>query len=686
MVSLMQRGILFLIVALSVVADCQAAKRDHQITIDDYFTQAYIASCEVSPDGRHAAYTELRWEDKSGGRSSELWTVAIPSGQRRRLTFESGSKSSPQWSPDSKTIYFAGSFKRVGETKAPFDGSHQVWRIGVDGTQLTPVTKVKKGIASFQISADGAALYYSIHKEHIIDDWKKLRTEFKADVTFGHGIHKVSELRRLDLTTWREQTLVDEKRYIRYFDVAPKGGRVAMMTIEDELLINNEGKSRVDVFDEDSKKILTLPDRLWRKDAPSPYGWLENPSWSPDGEMLAFSVAFDGYPAELLLAQIRNGKYVMSKLPRPKDAYLDGGLRWRPGTHQLCFNADQRAKHRVYGITIKGAGKHAIANLTPGDAVVGNYSFSANGKLIVTEQAGSDYGSDIFHGRPGERNRKRLTKINPQIDTWKLPQQSVVKWKGANGDMVEGILELPPGYNGKDKLPLIVQIHGGPTGSTPNMFRYWIYGMTIHAANGYAVLSPNYRGSTGYGDKFLVDLIGRENDIEVKDILTGVDHLIGKGIVDRERMGVTGWSNGGYLSNCLIATGRFKAASTGAGVFDMTMQWGEEDTPGHVINYLKGLPWEVPAEYQRASPLYHLKPGNNTATLIHVGEGDARVPATHSRALHRAMKYYLDAPCELLIYPGAGHGLTKYRHRLAKLKWDVAWFEKYLRPTGVSKR
>ena len=380
----------------------------------------------------------------------------------------------------------------------------------------------------------------------------------------------------------------------------------------------------MDIYEGDTKKIVTLPDKLWRADAPSPYGWLENPSWSPDGAMLAFSVGFDGYPAELLLARIRNGKYIMSRLPRPKDTYAEGHLHWRPGTHQLCFIGDQRAKSRVFGITINPNGRHKTASLTAGKEVVGSFSFSADGKTLVTEQAGDDYGSDIFHGRTGDSRRHRLTRINPQIDTWKLPQRSVVKWKGAKGDTVEGVLELPPNYNGKDKLPLIVQIHGGPTGSTPDSFRYWIYGMTIHAANGYAVLSPNYRGSTGYGDKFLVELIGRENDIEVKDILAGVDHLIAKGIADPKRLGVTGWSNGGYLSNCMIATGRFKAASTGASVFDMTIQWGEEDTPGHVINYLKGLPWRFKLNTMRRRCI--LKPGNKTATLIHVGEQDARRP------------------------------------------------------------
>ena len=154
--------------------------------------------------------------------------------------------------------------------------------------------------------------------------------------------------------------------------------------------------------------------------------------------------------------------------------------------------------------------------------------------------------------------------------------------------------------------------------------------------------------------------------------------MIDRGVADPTRLAVMGWSNGGYLTNCIITHDqRFKAASSGAGVFDMALQWGIEDTPGHVINYAEGLPWDVPEEMRRMSPLYDVNK-ITTPTLIHVGEDDARVPAQNSTALHRALHRYLDVPCELLIYPGEGHGLTTYKHRKAKLTWDVAWFDTYV--------
>ena len=141
-----------------------------------------------------------------------------------------------------------------------------------------------------------------------------------------------------------------------------------------------------------------------------------------------------------------------------------------------------------------------------------------------------------------------------------------------------------------------------------------------------------------------------------------------------------GWSNGGFLTNCMIVArpDLYAAASSGAGVLDMVIQWGTEDTPGHVINFIEGLPWEKPEAYRKASPLYGLD-RVRTPTLIHVGGSDPRVPPAHSRALFRALHHYLDVPVQLVVYPGEPHGLTTWANRLAKMQWDLAWFAKYLR-------
>jgi len=660
---------------LSAWAFSQNAARDHNIIYEDYFTQAFIQSLAVSPDGKNIAYIEWRWDQQKDGRNRDLWIVNIETKATQRLTYDIGNEENPQWSPDGSAIYFIGHFKHSGEDKPPYDGSSQVWRITPDGSGLIPITRIPEGIDDYKIAQDGSAVFYSLSKDYLTDEWSALRQEYKDQLEFGHGLRQVSEMRKLDLSNWRETKLVDEKCYIHAFALSPDGKRIAMITTPDELNMTQEGWSEVDIFELKTGKVKTLPDELWRAQAPSPYGWLENLTWSKDSKLLAFSVDFDGYPQELFTARFEDsGEVKICKLIRPQGVSAVGGLKWHPAKEMLCHLGDHKARTRVYGIDLKSS---ASEILTPGDVVVDDYDFAGSAGSLVALQNELTYNSDLVLYAP-KKKPERITNVNPQVDTWKLPQISIFKWAGANGDTVEGILELPPDYKSGRKLPLIVNLHGGPTASEKYCFLFWIYGRTALAAKGYAMFAPNYRGSTGYGDKFMTDLIGHENNIEVEDILKGVDALIAQGLADPDRLGVMGWSNGGYLTNCLLAANRFKAASSGAGIIDMAMQWGEEDTPGHVINFTQGLPWENPNLYRKASPLYALKPGITTAVLIHAGGDDPRVPPTQSRALFRALHYYIKAPCELIVYPGEEHSLSTYQHRLAKMKWDHAWLDKYL--------
>ena len=282
------------------------------------------------------------------------------------------------------------------------------------------------------------------------------------------------------------------------------------------------------------------------------------------------------------------------------------------------------------------------------------------------------------------KDHRFLTDLNPHTNSWKVPTISHITWKAPDGTTVGGPLELPPGYKkGDKKLPLVVAIHGGPTTSSHADLEFDPHnGRLYFSAAGYAVLCPNYRGSTGYGDKFVTDLIGKENDIEVKDILAGIQHLIDEGIADPDRIGVMGWSNGGYLTNCLISLKdspiKFAAASSGAGIVDTVAEWGFNDEPAYPRVFKKGLPWETPEIYKKTSPTYQL--GNvKTPTLIHVGGGDDRCPPGHSKMLYRALKEYVNVPTQLVVYPGEPHGLTKLSNRKAKMEWDLAWFDKYLK-------
>lgn len=668
----------------SSVLAAETPARDHEIVPEDYFDLATISSCRISPDGQHSAYVESRWGRGKEGRKNDLWVVSLADGEKRRLTFDGFGAGHPVWGPADGAIYFSGRNERAGEEKPPYDGSRQVWRLAPSGGDPFPVTRIADGIKQFELSGDGKSLYYTTVEKVYEEPWKALRKKYSS-LQYGHGVVKLNAIWKLDLESWRAAEVLKAQRVIHEMALAPDGKKIAMITTEDNEVIFKEGWSRVDLLCLKSGAVTPITSQKWRQDHPSPYGWLDEIVWSADSRALAFAISFDGYATRIYVAEWLGGDAPeIREVQRPGIVAHDGALKWIGRTRTLCFRGEEKACCRAYAIErVEHGGQGAVRLLTPGQVVIGDFSFDQQGQRLAAVVKTTTHMGDIFVVG-GKRGYRRITNVNPQVDTWKLPQISIVNWIGADGENVEGVLELPPGYKKDDgPLPLIVELHGGPTASTKYLLRLWIYGRALMASKGYALLSPNYHGSTGYGDDFTAALIGRENEIEVTDILSGVKALIERGVADPEKVGVMGWSNGGYLTNCVItaAPKMFKAASSGAGIVDMVIQWGIEDTPGHVINYMKGLPWDAPQAYAKASPLYLLDEVK-TPTLIHVGGADARVPAAHSKVLYRALRHYLDVPVELVIYPGEGHGLSTYDNRLAKMKWDLAWFEKYLPVTS----
>ncbi len=656
-------------------------KRD--ITVDDYFTQADIFQIAISHKGDVVAYTEGRWQKSTDDRKADLWVVPLKDvKESRRLTSDRASYRSPQWSAEGKWIYVLANRHRDGEKNPPWDGTAQVWRVASDG-EPHPITQIAGGVEAFALCERSQCLLYVVHKEHQDEDFRALR-EKHSNVEYGQGVHKTSQVWKLDLGTWRSEKLIDAGRYIYELSISPDGKRLAMITAPDEKVASFEGKSTIDVWEDG--KIASVPDDLWRKNAPSKYAWLEGLAWSGDSDKLAFNAIWDGYPTEIVIAAWAEGKVSAKYLPRPAGVHVHGygsPVEWR-GQH-LFFLAEEKARVRLARYNAAAPEAKEVTVITPGDVVVEGFSVAKASTTVALNLATPQYLNDIYivsvpkDASKADFTHRRLTKVNPQAESWKQPQLKIVAWKGTHGDTVEGVLELPHDYKAGKKVPLVLAIHGGPTTATYFKQQFWIYGRTLLPAKGYAVLCPNYRGSTGYGDKFTTDLIGHENDVDVNDILKGVDAMIEQGIADPDRLAVSGWSNGGYLTDCLIArTTRFKAAISGAGIVDAIMEFGGNDEPAFSIVFKQGFPWSNPEKYHKASSTYSLDK-IRTPTLIHVGGNDERCPPSQSRLLFRALKDYLNVPTQLCVYPDEPHGLAKYSHRQAKMEWDLAWLERYLK-------
>ncbi len=650
------------------------------ITTDDYFSLSYLSSCSISPTGTYTAWTEGRWDEDLDKRNYDIWISKTHGvGEMNRLTFDEANDGFLQWGDADVWLYFSSSRGSRGDD-IPRNGKNQVWRIKPDGTQLMAVTRLDSGVTDWKLSSDGNSIYYTLDEETQIDDgWKSIREQHE-EVEYGHGMIEYSELWKLDLQSWKHDLIWDEDRVIKFFAPSPDGNTIAIITTPDNRLITNEGWSTIGLYDVETKETALLKDTLWRADAPSPYGWVEYPEWSSDGKRLVFSVDFDGYPREMFVATFSYTSPMIQKVKRKDEVTLGTSPVWIPNTHDLLYIAEKQTHRPLLKVTSVGNGNQdSTVEIIANNLICWDFSVSKNTNEISALVGSSIALTSVVLASDDANHVSVIANPNAFISEWDIPVVKTVEWEAPDGSTIEGGLEYPSGYTLQDgPLPLYVHLHGGPTSAVTDDLTFSMYGRGLLSSNGWAVLSPNYRGSTGYGDTFLTDLIGNENDIEVQDILAGVDAMVERGFADPNRLAVGGWSNGGYLTNCVIAeTQRFKAASSGAGVFDQTMQWSIEDTPGHVVNYAKGLPWTAAKELQDMSPIYDAD-NITTPTIIHVGAGDERVPAEQSKALYRTLHDYLDIPTQLVIYPGTGHGLSKMSHRKAKIDWDSAWLKKWV--------
>jgi dipeptidyl aminopeptidase/acylaminoacyl peptidase len=669
------------------IAHAQATPRaetaPHDLVPTDLFTLDSPAGFAVDATGERVVFARSRWNRTADRSERDLAWLDTRTRATSPLTGTQGDEAetdehSPRFLADGTVAY---AVDRRGET--------QVWRVDPTTRVREQLTRATGGLRLWDLPTDEReVLYTTDDTARHEDDLAAVRNRYSA-LTYGHSPRATTTIWRLDRATQRVESLHAPAAYVYEMDVSPDGRYVAMLTMPDDELLWKEGWSQLRILDRASTGpdggplVLTPPDALWRAQAPSPWGWLGGLAWASDSRALTVSVDYDGYPGETFAIELADNQPLVWTLPRPGEVHaLEGSVTWVPGRRELCQRVADHARERILCVDAVRGGTSGRTRLFPeGDVVVREFHLSGDGRDVVADVATPTALPELYRlPARGQTLPARLTDLNPHTASWRWPSLQLVSWTAPDGATVEGTLELPAGWTpDAGPLPLLVDIHGGPTSHTSFARRLRWTGDGAYAARGWAVLRPNYRGSIGYGDRFLTDLVGKECEIEHADITAGVDAMLARGFGDPARMAVMGWSNGGYLTACAITRdSRYKAGIVGAGVVDQVLQWVTEDTPGHVLNFMDGkLPWEPGDAYDRASPLLQADK-IVAATLIHVGEKDPRVPAVHAQALFRALDVYRQHPVELVVYPGAGHGLRKVSQIEAKMAWDVAWLDRWV--------
>ena len=318
--------------------------------------------------------------------------------------------------------------------------------------------------------------------------------------------------------------------------------------------------------------------------------------------------------------------------------------------------------------------------LTSGDHAAASWMISTKTDSHVMTVSTPTSPGEVFTLGPNDDKPAQVTHVGDQIArTFLLPREEKVDWKGADGVKVEGILTYPLDYQEGKRYPLVVNTHGGPASSDKLSFSSWSHYRPVLAARGYAVLRPNYRGSTGYGNRFLRDMVGHYFHQAHLDVIAGVDYLVARGIADPDRLVKMGWSGGGHMTNKIITfTDRFKAASSGAGAGNWVSMYAQSDVRTYRTPWFGGTPWQKDAPisvYWDNSPLKDVWKVK-TPTIFLVGERDVRVPMPQSVEMYRALRSN-GVPTHLYVAPREPHGWGELRHELFKVNVELAWFEKH---------
>ncbi|HEX5705292.1 MAG TPA: S9 family peptidase [Pyrinomonadaceae bacterium] len=676
----MRKNLLFvvpLIIVTALAGFAQSARRP--LKLDDLARFRNVGDPQISPDGQSIAYTVSTIDAKEDKSNTHIWLVAYDGSNDRQITFSNDSENAPRWSPDGKYLAFTSS--RPG--KQGVRGS-QVWLLDRNGGEAFQLTELKGRLQGYEWSPDSKRLALIIGdpdpdapdpsatpapgtppkppKPIVID-----RYRYKQDVQGYLLTGRHTYIYLFEIATKKLERLTKSKWDESSPSWSPDGTRIAFMSnhADDP---DRDPAAQLYVVDAKPGSIETLltteANRANRA----------RPEWSRDGKWIVFLEAderkYGAYNMEHLAFVPSDGTAAPTRVKAVED--LDRGVSGirnsSDGQSVISLVTDNRS---VYPISVT---RNAVKRLLDPPLVVSNLSLGGGRTVLLCADDKRPTEICAWEGK----TLRRLTHQNDALmNELQIGATEAVSFKSKDGTEVHGLLTYPVGYTKGSKVPLLLRIHGGPNAQDQHSFAVE---RQVFAANGYAVLAVNYRGSSGRGQKFSRAIFADWGNYEVQDLLAGVDHVVAMGVADPDRLGVGGWSYGGILTNYLIATDtRFKGATSGAGVAFTVAFYG---TDQYIVQYDNeiGPPWNPKAweTYVRISyPFLHAY-RIKTPTLFLGGERDFNVPIEGSQQMYQALRS-LGVETQLVIYPNEFHGIQRPSYVRDRYERYLGWYEKYVK-------
>jgi dipeptidyl aminopeptidase/acylaminoacyl peptidase len=637
-------------------------------TIDQSLEWKAAFNPKISPNGMRVVYElqKTNWEENAFERN--LWIADIAAGESLALTSAKKSSTNAGWSPDGKWIAFLSD--RPGQITGTPDGKKQLYVISADGGEAQQLTKVENDVNALEWAPDSKRIAFSMTDPE--PKTLKDRKEKYGEYSVVHADYQMTHLWTTEVpgsgaSVAEPKRLTDGDKFsVGEFSWSPDGTRIAFSAQRDADLISSE---TADLY------VVTLSNGVVKKIVSTP-GPDTNPKWSPDGKKIAFETAAGAkyyYYTNTKIAVVaaEGGTPQLVTEAFDEDPGLIG---WGPDG--IYFAAEQKTYAHLFRLNPE---TKAIEKLSAPDHLAAfSFSFSRDYKEVAYRAALENQYAEVFTSSIASWQGKKLTAMSDQLKGFALARREVISWKSADGTTIEGVLYTPSDFSMKKKYPLLVVIHGGPTGvDQPIVSADRYYPIERFVAKGALVLRPNYRGSAGYGEKFRALNVRNLGVGDYADVISGVDALIAKGWVDKERMGSMGWSQGGYISAFITASSdRFKAVSVGAGISDWMTYYANTDITPFTAQYLHATPWDDPEIYKKTSPISYIAKAK-TPTLIQHGENDRRVPIPNAYELRQALEDR-GVPVRMVVYKGFGHGITKPKQQRAVMEENEKWFAQYI--------
>ncbi|MDI6844853.1 MAG: prolyl oligopeptidase family serine peptidase [Candidatus Saccharicenans sp.] len=650
-------------------------------TVDDVINQERASNFQISPDGTRAVWVKNVPDREKDGRISHLFLSYLDrEAPPIQLTRGNSSESRPRWSPDGQKIAFLSNRQEAsgGASKEEEGKGQQLWLLDLRGGEPWKLTSLEFGVIAYDWLDHDRFLILAREPKTLREIMDK---EKKDDsIVFEDQEHMIPQ--RLFIYCLKEKTwhrVTENRDQITSFYLSPDRRMVVTR--------NNQSVSyEVDKKIKPRYFLINLQDKSTREIFPDPFFKPRDIFWDRNNQGFYFTVLRTVDPVNetsgaefLYYYDLKSGQH------REIDLDWDRGLMGR----DLVVREDGFLAFLANGAIPKWRRYYRQGDTFIHKELSGNH-YPHIFELIVQENGNRAVYFHTTASRPGQwfsalledakiAGEIQLTDLNSHLKNKKLARTEIIRWKGALDEEVEGLLYYPHDYQPGKKYPLFLNIHGGPMSLDMDAFEEsYAYYPNILAQKGCFVLMPNYHGSTGYGQKFAESIRGHYYEYEIEDMLKGIDYLVSRGMVDPDRLGTMGWSNGGILSIGLaVWTDRFKVAGIGAADVNWISDYGTCAFGVSFDNYyFLGPPWERTEYYIKNSPLFHFK-DMKVPTIIFHGTEDTNVPFGQGMEHYRALKEIGKAPVRFIIFPGEPHGLRKLSHQRRKMEEELAWFDRY---------